>query len=155
LDPCVDFGNPQSFEIFCGESVYLKHFATGVIQSIAHQGDPAPGGGHYGVAFGPVVNNSGDIVFIGDLSSPAGTPLDQYGVFVFSKGATIAVARPGDAMPGGGNLRSAGLSDATYFINNPGDVSFSAVLESTNSSGINDTGVYVYSKAQGSLRLVL
>jgi hypothetical protein len=154
FDACVDFGNPQSFEIFCGESVYLKHAATGVIQSIAHQGDPAPGGGHYGVAFGPVVNNSGDIVFIGDLSSPVGTPSDQYGVFLFSKGATIAVARPGDAMPGGGHLLSAGSSDATYFINNPGDVSFSAVLDTTNGSGVNDTGVYVYSKAKPSLRLV-
>jgi hypothetical protein len=58
--------------------------------------------------FGPVVNNSGDIVFIGDLSSPGGTPLDKYGVFLFSKGATIAVARPGDSMPGGGKLRSFG-----------------------------------------------
>ena len=55
-------------------------------------------------------------------------------------------------MPGGGKLQSAGSSDATYFINNPGDVSFSAVLDTSNSSGVNDTGVYVYSK--GSLRLV-
>jgi hypothetical protein len=154
FDVCVDFGNLQTSEIFCGESVYLKDAATGVIRSIAHQGDSAPGGGHYTVAFGPIVNNSGDIVFIGDLSSPGGTPADQYGVFLFSKGATIAVARPGDSMPGGGKLQSAGLSDATYFINNRGDVSFSAVLDTTNGSGTNDTGVYVYSKASGSLRVV-
>ena len=57
-------------------------------------------------------------------------------------------------MPGGGKLVSAGSTDATYFINNPGDVSFSAVLDSTNDSGVHDTGVYVYSKAKGSLRLV-
>jgi hypothetical protein len=152
-DTCVDFGNPQTFEIFCGESVYLKRASTGTIQSIAHQGDPAPGGGTYGVAFGPIVNNSGEIVFIGDLTSPPGNASDQYGVFLFSKGGTIAVARPGDAMPGGGRLQSAGSSDSTYFINNVGDVSFSAVRD-TAIGVTSDTGVYVYSKAKGSLRLV-
>jgi hypothetical protein len=99
------------------------------------------------------VNNSGDIVFIGDLTSPPGTAADQYGVFLFSKGATIAIARPGDAMPGGGHLLSAGLGDQTYFFNNKGDISFSATLDTTH-GGVNDSGVYVYSKAQGSLQLV-
>src|SRR5262245_52163491 len=39
-EECVDIGSP----LVCGESVYLKDAATGVLESIAHQGDPAPGG---------------------------------------------------------------------------------------------------------------
>ena len=38
-EECVNIGSPLA----CGESVYLKDAATGKIQSIAHQGDPAPG----------------------------------------------------------------------------------------------------------------
>ena len=54
-EECITEGQdvPGTF-IFCAESVYLKNAATGNIQSIAHQGDPAPGGGLFRVAFGPV-----------------------------------------------------------------------------------------------------
>ena len=51
----------------------MREAATGAIQSIAHQGDPAPGGESYRLAFGAVVNNRGDIVFIGDLTPPPDT----------------------------------------------------------------------------------
>src|SRR5438445_556235 len=56
-DECIDIGFSN-----CGESVYLKDAATGIIQSIAHQGDPAPGGGVFRLAFGAVVNSRGDVV---------------------------------------------------------------------------------------------
>ena len=147
-DPCIDLGNPQSVLIFCAESVYLKSKATGVIRSIAHQGERFSKDRTYNWAFGPIANNSGDIVFIGNV-----TPENNYGVFLFSKGKTAAVALPGDRMPGGGKLLSAGLSDATYFLNDEGDVSFSATLDTAeNGSGLNDSGVYVFS--EGSVQLV-
>jgi hypothetical protein len=41
--------------------------ATGNIRSIAHAGDPAPSGGVYRQAGAPVINDQGDIVFLGDL----------------------------------------------------------------------------------------
>jgi len=154
-DACIDFGVPQSAVIFCAESTYLKDAATGAIQSIAHQGHPAPRGGTFRLAFGPVVNNAGDVVFIGNLT-PEPNDVDSsrnYGVFLFSRGSTTAVAVPGDPMPGGGKVLSAGLSDSTYHLNNRGDVSFSATLDtSLNGGGVPDTGVYVFSK--GSVRLV-
>src|SRR5205814_10437307 len=103
---------------------YLKAAATGIIQSIAHRGDPAPGGGVFRLAFGPVVNSRGDVVFIGHLPPPPATGA-ALAVFLFSKkGTTIAVARPGDPMPGGGTFVTAGFFDATYDLNQRGDVSF-------------------------------
>src|SRR5438309_342242 len=39
-EECIDIGDER-----CGDSVYLKNTHTGEIRSIAHQGDPAPGGG--------------------------------------------------------------------------------------------------------------
>jgi hypothetical protein len=56
-------------------------------------------------------------------------------------------------MPGGGTFVTAGNQDATYHLNNRGDVSFAATLNTdANSDGIADTGLYVFSK--GSLSLV-
>jgi hypothetical protein len=147
-EECIDVGSP----FVCGESVYLKDAASGVIRSIAHQGDPAPGGGTYRLAFGPVVNNRDEIVFIGDLTPPpdAGIAL---AVFLASNGTTIAVARPGDPMPGGGTFVTASFQVSNYHLNNKGDVSFSATLDSdVNGDGLNDSGLYVFSK--GSLSLV-
>jgi hypothetical protein len=132
--------------------VYLKDAATGIIQSIAHQGDPVPGGGVFRLAFGPVLNSRGDVVFIGDLT-PAPDVGNALGVFLFSKGTTIAVARPGNAIPGGGTLVTAGFFDATYDLNQRGDVSFAVKLDTdVNADGIADNGVYIFSK--GSVRLV-
>jgi hypothetical protein len=132
--------------------VYLKDTATGIIQSIAHQGDPAPGGGVFRLAFGPVVNSRDDIVFIGDLTTAPATG-DALSVFLFSQGTTIAVARPGDPMPGGGTFVRAGFFDATYDLNQRGDVSFAATLDTdVNADGIADNGLYVFSK--GSVQLV-
>ena len=41
---------------------------AGAIQSIAHQGDASPCGGNpYVLAFGPVVNNRGDVAYVGRI----------------------------------------------------------------------------------------
>lgn len=151
-EECIDFGVPQSERIFCAESVYFMKAATGRIQSIAHQGDPAPGGGTYRLAFGPVINNQGQIAFIGDLTPAPGFGVDL-GVFLFSKGSTIPVARPGDSMPGGGHIVRASFNILNYHLNNHGEVAFSAILDTDdNNDSVADTGLYVFSG--GSLRLV-
>jgi hypothetical protein len=147
-DECIDIGNP----LLCAESVYLKDAATGRIRSIAHQGDPAPGGGVFRLAFGPVLNSRGDMVFIGDLTPAPGSG-DALGVFLFSKGTIVAVARPGDAMPGGGTFLRAGFQLTGYDLNQSGDVSFAATLSTdVNNDGLADSGLYVFSN--GSVRLV-
>jgi hypothetical protein len=146
-EECIDLGVPQSVRIFCAESVYVKKAASGEIQSIAHQGDPAPGGGTYRLAFGPVLNNRGDIAFIGDLT-PAPAVGEDLAVFLHSKGETVPVARPGDPMPGGGNLARASFVILDAGLNNRSNVAFSAILDTDeNDDGVDDTGLYVSSRA--------
>jgi hypothetical protein len=117
-------------------SVYVKKAATGQIESIAHQGEAAPGGGTYRQAFGPVINSRGQVTFIGQLSPTTS------GVFLHSDGGTVPIARPGNPMPGGGNLvRAFGSS-----VNATGEVAFLARLTTGN------FGLYVSSL--GVLRLV-
>jgi hypothetical protein len=136
----------QSGPFLCTESLYLRDAATGAIRSIAHQGDPAPGRGNFAIAFGALVNSSDQIAFLGALNPPDPiTGAFTTGVFRWSHGTTIAIARPGDAMPGGGHLVSANGEIHGHGINNQGDVSFVATLDTSSSGTGPDMGAYVYS----------
>ena len=151
-EECIDEGAGLPAFIFCAESVYLRSAPNGAIQSIAHQGDPAPGGGVFRVAFGPILNNRGQIAFIGDLT-PAPDAAVSLGVFLYTGGTIASVARPGDAMPGGGHLLTASNSTLDFQLNDLGEVAFGAFLDTDeNADGINDTGIYV--GTPGSVRLV-
>jgi hypothetical protein len=130
---------------FCAESIYLREAQDGRILSIAHQGQTIPayaGGGKFRYAFGAVINNSSEIVFIGGLSETD----DQFGVFLWSRGMILKVARPGDTMPGGGKFATAAFYTGNYGINERGQVSFAARLAN------GERGVYVWS--HGTLSLV-
>ena len=156
-DECRPAGSlPQEILIGCLGSVYVKKAATGKIRSIAHAGDPAPGGEGedvYRQAIFPVMNNRGDIVFLGDLTSPPDA-FQVTGVYLHSGGETIRVAGPGDPMPGGGRLVTAGtITGWQLDVNNAGDVVFNAQLDTDdNEDDHRDTGLYVWS--HGSLSLV-
>jgi hypothetical protein len=142
-ESCVPLA-PQTEEINCGNhSSYVKRTATGEIRSIAHQGEAAPGGGTYRRVGDPLINNRGQIVFTGDLIP--GPAFSNFAVFLQSNGATVPIARPGDPMPGGGNVLRAGGPDRLA-LNNAGDVSFFARLNT------GDNGLYVWS--HGVVRLV-
>jgi hypothetical protein len=144
---------PQAIIMSCLASIYVKDGASGRIRSIAHAGDAAPGGGVYRQAISPILNDRGDIVFLGDLTPP---PLARQvtGVYLHSKGVTIPVARPGDPMPGGGRFVTASnIIGWQVSVNNPGDVAFNAVLDTDdNADSVPDTGLFTWS--HGSLRLV-
>lgn len=151
-EECRTLGQTQAERIFCGESVYLRR-KSGNIVSIAHQDDAAPGGGTYRLAFGPVVNNRGDVLFIGDLT-PAPGMFESLGVFLHTGGQTVAVARPGDAMPGGDHMVSASGYITGYDLNDHREVVFYARLDvDTNQDGYPDTGVYAWK--DGVLRLIV
>ena len=142
--------------LFCADSVYVRKASSGQIISIAHQGGPAPvpGGGTYRFAFGPALNNAGDMAFIGGLSANSDNGEDL-GVFLYSasKGRTDPVALPGDPMPGGGNLLTAPFFTLNYDVSNRNEVvAFAGVLDTKTNGTDNDTGLYVLSTI--GLRLV-
>ena len=144
-EECLGAGD-QSISIGCFENVYLKR-ANGVIRSIAHQGQPAPGGGIYRLAYGPKVNKRREVVFTGDLTPPPDFGITT-AIFLFTGGVTRIVARPGDKMPGGGTLVTATfLND--FGINNHGDVCFVAKLnQDRDGDGSADSGLYVLIRNQ-------
>src|SRR5262249_26319667 len=91
--------------------------------AIAQSGDPAPGGDTFSFPFAPTVvyttykpsvNNVGDVVFSGPLSS------GYTGVYKFSGGEISRVAGPGDQIARGGTLFEAD----TGLRNDGGQVSF-------------------------------
>jgi hypothetical protein len=143
-DPCIFIGVPFA----CGDSLYLRNGATGAITSIAHQGDPAPGGGTFSTVFGGLVNGADQVAFVGSTGADNTPP---YNMYQWSKGVVTPVAVAGQPMPGGGNYASASGNAGTFGQNNHADVSFTAALD-TVTNGLNDTGAYVWS--HGVLHLV-
>jgi len=135
--------NPSMFA--CNESVYLKR-ANGAIESIAHQGEQGPLSVRYYFAWGPLLNNRGDLIFMGDLLPSQGLRASR-GIFLHSGGLTVPIAVPGDIMPDGRKVLTVNpsLTIGNYFLNNHGDISFNASLESGESA------FYIYS--QGLLHL--
>ena len=139
---------PPDFVISALGSVYVKDGATGKIRSIAHAGDQAPGGGVYRQAISPVLNDSGAIAFLGDLT-PAPAANEVTGVYLHRRGVTIAVARPGDEMPGGGRfVTSAIIGGWQIDVNNAGEVVFNAALDTHANAEIPDTGLYLFSHGE-------
>jgi hypothetical protein len=142
---------PQSDLIDALTSLYVRD-SGGTIRSVAHAGDPAPGGGVFRQVPFLSMNNRGDIAFIGDLT-PAPDVYQALGVFVASGGQLVSVARPGDPMPGGGHFVSASSVNSNSHVNNVGDVVFSATLDSdTDADGTLDTAVFVW--AAGRIQLI-
>jgi hypothetical protein len=143
---------PQSALISALGSLYVKNAGSGAITSIVHAGDPAPGGGTFRQTLSPVMNNAGNIAFLGDLT-PAPAANQVTGVYVYSSGVISKIAKQGDPMPGGGTFVTASILNSQIDINNRGDVVFNAVLSTdVNSDGVLDTGLFVWS--HGSVRLI-
>jgi hypothetical protein len=139
---------PQAVTISALGGLYVKDGAKGIIRTIVHADDPAPGGGNFRQAFHDVMNNRGDIVFFGDVT-PAPHSNENIGVFLSSGGKIITVARPGDAMPGGGELVNASIVGGNVHINNRGDVVFSGVVDTdVDGDGENDTGLFQWSHGE-------
>ena len=135
-------GEPCGFDIDsmgCFESLYLYRASTGQISSIVHQGDAAPRGGSLLIAFNGRLNDGGDASFIGSFDDFSN------GVFLRTrKGTLVAVARPGDSLPGG-VMKNASFTQGAHAIDNAGNVAFAAQLDAdVNGDGIEDTGVYVW-----------
>src|SRR4051794_26900643 len=88
------------------------------------------------IAFDGRINARGDVAFIGDVS-PGDELHADVGYYLYNRvdGTTTIIAQPGDTMPGGGHF----VSPIRYQVgnldlNNRGDVTFGAVLE-TDANG--------------------
>ena len=132
-EPIISVGDPFPAFVSAAESVYVKYSHSGAIVSVAHQGAAIPrsaGGGIYDLAFAPVVNDADQVLFVGCIRTKGITDptQDPRGVFLYTGGKTVAVARPGTAMPGGGTFASASFQPDNYDINDHGDVVFNATL---------------------------
>jgi len=156
-EPWINDGGDVAFkaqitgEEIGADGIYVKEGGTGNIYTIAHPGDPAPGGGRFRAAAHEMMNNRGDIAFFGDLT-PHPDFNQTVGAFLYSGGKLIAVARPGDPMPGGGNLVNTSLNGANYRVNNRGDVIFTGEVDTdVDSDGQNDTGLFQWSHGELSL----
>jgi hypothetical protein len=167
-DPFIEFtaSYPAGNQIFTAESIFLWNKQDGQIVQLARQnvtsvpGDP---GFTFNYAFGPELNNRGEVAYFGAygkavdgtflIPGDGGTLVNNTGIFLYSHGATVAVAKPGDAMPGGGTMISAGFLTGELGLSNQGDVTFTATLNTDdNGDGLNDTGLYSYS--HGTLSLI-
>jgi hypothetical protein len=144
-DPCLDLGSTFPSFIFCAESVYVKDGPSGVIRSIAHQGAAIPssaGSGTFDYAYAPVINSRGQIVFDAGLRGTSalafGSPADSQGIFLYTNGELISIARQGDSVPGG-HIVTASFQAGNYDLNNNGEVAFSALLDT------GDTAAYLWS----------
>jgi hypothetical protein len=139
---------PQAEFISALGDLYLSNAATGTIRTLVRAGDPAPGGGNFRQVFHDAMNNRGEIVFNGDLTPPPDAN-QSIGVFLYSGGKIVAIARPGDPMPGGGHLVNASIVGGNARINNRGDVVFSAVVDTdVDGDGNNDTGLFQWSRGE-------
>ncbi|MEZ6192999.1 MAG: hypothetical protein R3C45_17135 [Phycisphaerales bacterium] len=127
----------------------------GSLSVVARAGDPAPGldpaFSLSGFEAAPVINDAGQIAFVGYLDGPGMTLLNNYGIWTTGTGAFSLVARSGAPAPdieAGVNFQV--LSQP--MINSAGRVAFHASLIGSGTHSYNNDGIW--SDASGSLRLV-
>src|SRR5690242_6019790 len=103
----------------CTESLYLYTARTRKLSSVAHQGQPAPGGGTFLIAGNGRLNARDDASFYGTLkcNNDACSDVVTNGLFLRkSDGTLLAVARPDDNLPGG-TMKSATNTIGSHAIN--------------------------------------
>ncbi len=164
-DPLIRLGPPQWSPFGVAATAIARKTGDGQMRLLVRRGDPAPGGGVFLTTWGPVMNNAGQFLFVAavQVSAQMGVLTDyqgnlfpdpngvgvpsSYGIFFYSQGTVVAIARPGDPMPGGGTLYVTGGGPMEYGINNAGVVSFTASLDNGAATGL-------YTWSDGVLSLV-
>lgn len=121
-------------------------------ETIALTGDAAPGTGvHFSILFNSVINDAGQIAFLGILTGPDVDITNQRGIWITDASGTMElVARSGDPAPGadpGGNFDGF----ETPRLNEAGQIAFFAFF--TN-PGVNNIGIWVTDTVSGTPELV-
>jgi hypothetical protein len=106
-----------------GSAAYV--WRSGVLESIAAPGGPAPGGGTWISATLPYMNARGDVLFGGAQFFPSGF---ARGLYLAHDGVVSPVAQPGDVMPDGWRFVTLLSAGRTWTMNDAGDVAFIATV---------------------------
>jgi hypothetical protein len=149
--PCLT-NIPQTASIGCVRDLFARDARTRAIRRVIGAGDQAPGGGIFRDIRQPVLNTRGDILFRAVIIADGG--VQQTGYFLSRGGNIVSLARTGDAMPGGGAFLRAASQTGNWDLNDVGDVTFSAALDTlSEETGFRDHGLYRWSN--GALSLVI
>ena len=109
---------------------------------VALSGNPAPAGGNYSdFPYSPVLNQSGQVAFVANLTGGSSTQ----GIIAGAPGSLRTVALQGTAAPAGGNYNGPPQGDPNTFgqpvMNASGQVAFHAYLN--GGSGYTPEGIFV------------
>ncbi|MGH3712804.1 MAG: DUF7453 family protein [Micromonosporaceae bacterium] len=146
--PCT-LSVPQDIVIGCARDLYLRPAASGQVRRVVALGDAAPGGGVFRSVLFPVINGAGDVLFRAVLETDGGL---ERGLFLARGAELVAVARIGQPAPGGGRLLQLASQPGNWDLNDRGDATFSATLDTAdNPEGLPDQGLYRWTDGQLSL----
>ena len=112
----------------------------GALTQVARTGRAAPdGNGTFDRFFSPVLNVSGQVAFVGNLTGTAGGTADDEGVFRTDGGALTQVARTGRAAPDGNGTF---ISLGSPALNDAGQTAFTGTLTGTAGGTADNEGVF-------------
>ncbi len=134
--------------------VYVKDGDTGQVRAIMTESNP------YRYPWVGAANDRGDVLFLSLWLREDGMNMARTEAYLSSRGTTYPVCLYGDEMPGGGRVETVAAFVRDNWLNNRGDVVFSASLDTSTlgyydpitDSGIPDEGLYLWSR--GETRLV-
>lgn len=121
------------------------------VNDVVRRSEAAPdGNGTMGTFDEPIINDSGEVAFLGFTSGSSGGNNDNAGVFLHD-GSLIQVAR--EANSAGGNGVFAAFDDLS--LNDSGQVAFYAELRSTSGGTADDRAIYFFDNSSSKLTKVL
>ncbi|MEM1446268.1 MAG: choice-of-anchor tandem repeat NxxGxxAF-containing protein [Planctomycetota bacterium] len=145
--------NPQA-DSDLGISNVTYVVATTARGVITKRFDPAPGtgGAVFNNTFFPSINAAGDVIFETSITGDSVGSGNDFGLWATDEGTLKLIAREGDPAPGTNSVFSAnpGRFTSNYYMNGAGDVIFTADVD-----GGSQTGLWAYSGATDTLRLIL
>jgi hypothetical protein len=107
-----------------GKDVYSAFLAQGgnIIALATPDHDVPGGGGKLRTITAPHLDNNGNVVMLGQVG-------DNWGAFLYTGGKLVTIAKPGDALPGGGTLTTSANYRHETDVNDSGAVVFAGQFD--------------------------
>ncbi len=106
-------------------------FAQGRHEVILQSGDVSPdGNGVFSDFYGFQFNNSGQIMFNGQMTATAGGSTDEIGIYRYGSGSITQIVRQGQTVPGSNDVF--GYSTRGQVLKDSGEVVFFSTLQSSS-----------------------